>query len=654
MRLHATGPCGLLLILFLCIGSAAMAQKQEYGWVDFVRDFSVDEETEDEEGRLLYLQGLRELHEHPMNINTADIDDLLQLPFLSESQIEDIHAYVYLHGRMQTLGELMLLPTMDRETRRKLSLFVYAGDAPQAKQDTIGTHLRHDLNSRVDIPLYYRKGYQVKDGYRGDALYQRIRYTLQDSRHLRAGVRVEKDAGERYYDSYGAYAMLQDVGILKQAVVGDFRAGWGEGLVMGGSTWYSKSTPPMKTGSGIRPMTGMDEVRFLRGAAVTLKPTQSVETSLWVSHRKVDATLNADGEIQTLQTSGYHRTASEWDRRRNTAGTAAGGHLAWRGGGWHVGATGYLQHFGRPMNPGNATYRKYYPRGQNFGVVGANYGYRHYRVSVAGETAFSTEQCGWATLHRAQWQVSRNYTLSAIHRFYARNYYSFMSSALTENSSVQNENGILLHLKATPAEGWSVVGYVDFFHHPWPGYGLTHSSSGQELMGQVQYKRDVRHSLFARYQWKRKERFDVMEPHHRIKLQWNFLASETWKWQTTGLWHQVRNSMGMGIQQGVMFNWKKPALRMAAMMGYFHTDDYASRIYLYEPALYSSVSSASYFGHGFHAALTGRWTSRNGRWMMEAKYKMCRMLDREEQSSGLQTIFSPWKNDISLQFRVKI
>ena len=81
---------------------------------------------------------------------------------------------------------------------------------------------------------------------------------------------MEKDAGERFYDSYGAYAMLHDVGILDKAIVGDFRIGFGEGLVLGGSIWNSKSTPPLKTQGGIRPMTGMDETNFLRGAAATL------------------------------------------------------------------------------------------------------------------------------------------------------------------------------------------------------------------------------------------------------------------------------------------------------------------------------------------------------------------------------------------------
>ena len=48
------------------------------------------------------------LHAAPLNINTATKEELSMLPFLTDRQIEDIHAYIYMHGPMLTLGELQL------------------------------------------------------------------------------------------------------------------------------------------------------------------------------------------------------------------------------------------------------------------------------------------------------------------------------------------------------------------------------------------------------------------------------------------------------------------------------------------------------------------------------------------------------------------
>lgn len=624
-------------------------------WDDFVEEYTSDVERAEEEDLQLHMQELKELSEHPLNINTASIEDMLQLPFLSEAQIEQIHAYIYLHGQMQTLAELRLVPLIDEVTRRRLSLFVYAEPEKQEEDKRLFGNLRHDFSTRLDIPLYYRLGQQKQTGgYRGDPLYHRIRYQIGNSKHFQAGLRIEKDAGERFYDSYGGYAILHDVGILDRVVVGDYRIGFGEGLVMGGSTWSSKSTPPLKTQGGIRPMTGMDEANFLRGAAVTLSLGKHVRLSAFGSYRKRDATLTKKGEVQTLRTDGYHRTASEWERRRNVGSTVVGGNIQWYNKGFHLGATGYRQKFSRDLNPGTQQYRAIYPKGNAFGTAGVNYGYTRYRLSFAGETAYSTAGGGWATINRASWNIGRNYVLSAVQRFYAYQYYSFYSSTLAENSNAQNESGVLLHLQAEPLAGLQLTAYADFFHNPWPRYRMTHSSTGQDFMLQGTYALSRQHTLLARYQLKRKENGDRMEPHHRVKLQWTFEPSKRLRLQTTGSFHNVIGSNGFMLTQNARYTMEKPNLSFNGQLGYFHTDDYLSRIYVYQPALYSSVSSASYFGHGIMGVLTCRWKSKNEKLWLEARYGLLRYFDRDEQGTGLQQIFSPWKNDLSFQIRVKI
>ena len=642
----------LLFLFFMLLASSLAAQK--YDWDDFVEEYTSDVERAEEEDLQQHLQELKELSEHPININTATVEDLLQLPFLSEAQIEQIHAYIYLHGQMQTLAELRLVPLIDDATRRWIPLFMYAEPEQQETDKRLFSRLRHDFSTRLDIPLYYRVGQQQENGYRGDPLYHRIRYTLGNSRHFQAGLRVEKDAGERFYDSYGAYAMLHDVGILDKAVVGDYRIGFGEGLVIGGSTWNSKSTPPLKTQGGIRPMTGMDETNFLRGAAVTLSLGNHIKLSAFGSYRKRDATLTSKGEVQTLRTDGYHRTASEWEKKRNVGSTVLGGNIAWYNKGFHLGATGYWQKFSRTLNPGSQQYRAIYPKGNAFGAVGMNYGYTRYRLSFAGEVAYSTAAGGWATINRASWSIGRSYVLSAVQRFYAYQYFSFYASALAENSNAQNESGVLVHLQAEPLAGLQLTAYADFFHHPWPRYRMTHSSTGQEFMLQGSYAISRRHTLLARYQLKRKENGDRMEPHHRVKLQWTCEPSKLWRFQTTGSFHEVLGSKGFMLSQNVRLVLSKPSLSFNGQLGYFNTDDYLSRIYVTQPSLYSSVSSASYSGHGMIGVLTCRWQSRNRRWMLEARYGMVRYFDREEQGTGLQRILSPWKNDLSVQTRIKL
>ena len=643
----------LILLLFFFSITTSVAQNV-FTWDDFIEEITSSQESENEENLLPYLEELKELHEHPININTATIEDFKQLPFLNEQQIESIHAYIYLHGQMQTLGELLMLPLIDGQTYRWLHLFVYAGEVKKEEKKGLFKYLKNDFSTRVDIPLYYRKGYSTANGYAGNPIYHRMKYELGNSKHFRAGFHVEKDAGERFYDSYGGFALLKDVGIIKTTIVGDYRLELGEGLALGGSTWFSKAAPTSKMLTGIKPLTSTDEINFLRGAAITLRFGKEWEVTAFGSYRQKDATLNNNGEIQTLQTSGYHRTASEQKGKNIATATSFGGNVQWQKKGLHLGATGYFMHFNKLMNPGTATYRRFYPKGQNFSVASLYYGYNRYRFTLAGETAYSTEKGGIGTLNRLQWILSKRYTISAVQRFYHYKYYSFLGNAFAENSSAQNESGVLLHLKAQPWDRWQIICYADFFHNPWPRYRMTRASTGQEIMVEVSHQLNKIHTLQARYKLKRKEQADVMEPHHRTKLQWTITPSDKWKFQTTGWHHSVLGSNGWSIQETAYCTLQKPALKFSVMTGYFHTDDYNSRIYLYEPALYSSVSSGSYFGKGIHGVCTARWTSKKKRLMLEGKYALCKYFDRTEIGSALQAISSSWKNDVSLQIRIQI
>ena len=140
---------------------------------------------------------LKLLHEHPLNINSASVEDFQQIPFLNEQQIESIHAYIYLHGTLKSLGELRLIPLIDEDTYRKLRLFVFAGEKPGQKTFRGIGRPTGALSARTDVPLYYRRGYQVGNGYRGDPLYQRIKLNMTDHRHFQVDARLEKDPGER-------------------------------------------------------------------------------------------------------------------------------------------------------------------------------------------------------------------------------------------------------------------------------------------------------------------------------------------------------------------------------------------------------------------------------------------------------------------------
>lgn len=677
-----TGLRWLLALLVCCSTVPCLAQS--YTWDNFVQEYTegllADSDGEptstgDVQDDLLLqwdaqLQELRTLHDNPMNINTATREELLRLPFLDEEQVEEIHAYIYLHGFLQTQGELRLVPLLDSRARRFLSLFVtYGGDQTAAgRRHKPLSPVTNTLTARLDVPLYYRRGYQVSDGYAGDPLYHRTLYQLKAGSHLRLGGHIEKDAGERWVDSWGVHAELRQLGVLRKAVVGDFRMGFGEGLVAGGTSWFARSTPAARTQTGIRASAGTDETRFLRGAAATLALGREVEVTLFASARLLDATLLQDGSVRTLLATGLHRTSSERKHKNNTGTQVYGGNLTWRHKGWHLGATGYYQRFGRTLNPGEQAYRKYYPRGRQFGTMGIHYGKSVYRLAVAGETAFSTEQGlrgklpgearrggtqGIATLHRLTWRPTPRYTLSAVQRYYAPSYSSMQAAALSRGSRVQNENGLLLHLRAEPWDTWQILTYADFFHHPWPPYGCHTSRTGQEVQLQLVHPLGEHSSLAGRYLL-RHTTDDSRSTRHRMRLQFLTQPSSHWRLQSTASLLRTQYGTGFSLLQGVRYEHSTPSLMLSAVAGYARPGKSKSGMSEYLPTLSGAMGQVFLYGETLHGTLLGRWQSHGERWRIEARYSVRRMLDASTQGTGLLTIYSPWRNDLAFQVRLRI
>lgn len=656
----------VLLVLLWHLACPSFAQRQ-MSWDEFVEyahqwhDVSGSEEEDaDAQQWLENIEELQQLTLHPININTASREELLTLPFLSEVQIDDIREYISRYHGMRTLFELSLVRSVGYFERTVLPLFVYAGTTRDFQPNRLSlkemlTHQKHELQTRIDIPLYHRDGFLRENGYRGSRISNRTKYMFDATQHISASLHFKRDAGERGIDSYGGQVILKDLGHLAAFVAGDFRVGFGEGLVMNQGFGFGKSLSLSRSSQGLKAHRGSDEWGFLRGAGATLRFGQ-VSVSAFASRRAWDATLADDGSVKTIVKGGYHRTLAECGKKNSFHADMLGADVSWQNGPWHLGASGYYLHTSLPLNPGDALYRRIYPRGQAFCVMGANYGYEAYRWQFRGETAYSVEQGGLATLNSFSFRISNRYRLTASQRYYGKHYYSFFSSSLSENSGVQNETAATLRLDATPFDGLQLIAFADIFYNPWPRYGLTASSQGEEFVLQTQYSFNRRNQLSVRYSMKDKEYSSGRQMHHRLRLQWICQPNSVWRWQTTAMLHRLKGgSAGQAVGETLRYGQgtSRP-LHFSLSAIYFHTSDYDSRISLYEPNVAGRMSIPSFYGHGVRLSGTLQWQTWKQRLHLEMKYGFTNFFDRDTQSSGLQTIYSNVKNDITLQLRLKI
>lgn len=651
---------------------------QNYSWEEFVEKISVDEYD-----GLSYLtpmlDDLAELHEHPFNLNTATREELSQLPFLGEGEIEEILAYVYQYGPMQSLGELILIDELDYQTRQFLSLFVYVSPPSEEEEKIRLKNLwkngKHELITRLDIPLYERDGYKMPEKevllknpnkvYLGNSLYHHVRYGYRYRNRLYLGVTMEKDAGEPFgsygnkgYDAYSFHFLLQDCGILHTLALGDYRLGFGEGLVVntdfsfGKSALFNMNNRP----TTIKKFSSTSETSFFRGAAASLR-LGDWDVSAFYSYLPTDATLMDNGNISTLKTDGLHRTLLELSKKHNVVEQSAGGDVTWHARHFSLGMTTLYENFSRPFEKGSQLYRSYYPEGQDFLNVSAHYRVHYGNFLFSGETAFSDTYSGWATLNKAIYRFNNQYSVMALQRLFTYQYVGIRANSFSEGGAVRNESGWYLGAEMAPLNELKMSAYVDYFYFPWVKYGIPHASDGFEGSFQADWIPSRKLSVSGRYQIKRKERYGEPYLYHKLKLQGQYFPADNTELRLLGRYTRVRDQYGRhvkGYMAGTIAKWSSPKkdLRLSLSCAYFDSEDYKTPMSFYEPSVLYAFSFMTMYGQGIRMALNARWDVT--RWLMlMLKCGSTGYFDREEIGEGLQRIERRWKNDLSFLLRCK-
>lgn len=623
------------------------------------------------------LEELTNRLDQPLNLNEVTKEKLLIFPFLTELQIEDLLAYLYINGPMQSVYELQLVESMDKQSIELLIPYVCV--KPVEKSPTfpslknILTKGRHELITRIDIPFYKRKGYE--DSYLGPSVYHSTRYGFRYKDHVYAGITAEKDAGEPFlalhntkgYDHYSFYFLLKDIRRIKTLALGNYRLSFGQGLVMSNDFIMGKSTSLYTLGNraeGIKKHASTDEFNYQQGAAVAVN-WKKICLSAFYSHRSLDGIVKEE-QITSINKSGLHRTQKEAERSNLFALQLMGGNVAYTTNRLKMGVTGIYYFFDKPYEPALREYAKYNIRGNHFYNLGVDYKYRWNRFLLSGEAAIG-KSGGYALLNTLSYSKANNYTVSLVHRLYTHDYWAMYASSFSEGGHVQNENGWYLAVEANPFRYWKYFVSLDFFSFPWLKYGIDRASSGVDVQFQSTYAPSSRLSMFIRYRYKKKDKNytneekvkSVLPLHqHRLKYQFNYKANAFLAFKSVADYthlHQpgVQGSEGYQLAQVCTYAFRKWPLKCELQGSWFHTDDYFSRVYSYEKGMMYSFSVPSYYGIGTRIAFHMKYDVSQ-RLMIMAKVGQTRYHDRDEIGSGLDLIRGNKKADAQLQVRYKL
>ena len=636
------------------------------------------------------LEELADLKENPLPINKATKDQLARFPFLSDELIENILYYLYKYGPMLTEKELLMVEDMDLQTIRCLKPFITFEQPEKEKFKLSLKHLstygKHELSTRVDIPFYTKKGYQsiaskeIEENpnkrYLGYSFYHHLRYSFRYSDHVYVGLTVEKDAGEPFfagknkkgYDYYSPYVLIRNIGKIKALVLGNYRLNYGYGLVM--NTDFNMGKLAMITtlgnkSTGIKKHSSTDEYNYFQGMAGSYRLAKRWTIDAFYSYRKMDGTVE-NQFITSLKEDGYHRLPRDFEKKNTFTNQLIGSNIHYNGKYFETGLTMVYNVFNKVLNTTPRLYNKYYPRGRDFFNVSMNYKVFWKRFSFMGETAI--DKTGKiATINMLRYSPNGSFQLFVMNRFYDVAYQSIYARSIGEGSQVQNESGIYIGLETNVLQSFKLGAYGDFFYFPWKKYQLSkNGTSGFDGMVQLSYSPSYELNMFIRYRCKSKHKDLTLDNKEKKTLPY---IQQKWKYQLNYspidelmLKTQVdvvRNgyqyhtpSWGILVGQSIGYTFKNLPLHLYLNTAWFQTDDYASRISMYEKGLLYTFSIPSFYGKGERFALNIRYVL-NEHLIFQAKYGLTHYRDREVIGSGLEQIEGNCKSDLYLQLRFK-
>jgi hypothetical protein len=571
--------------------------------------------------RLAYYQ------KHPININSATVDELSDLGLLNELQINNLIIYRKLNGKLIDIYELQSIPMWDVALIESILPYIKLGRSQTAGEQLLSRLKgQHNLTMTWSGGLERSAGYDTstKNHYLGDPAYLRMKYRYQFKDLLQFGFSGEKDPGEQFFkgaqkagfDFYSFYVFVRKVGVIKALALGDYTVNMGQGLIQWQTLAFGKGSDVMsvkRQAPVLLPYRSGGEYNFNRGFGITIQKG-AIEATLFSSLKKISGNRYNDTTdwFSSMLTSGLHRTPLEIADRNTITQLSSGSNLSYHGRLFSLGLNTVYHFFSVPFQKRAAPYNIYAFSGNKLFQSSLDYSFALRNMHFFGEAAIDMH-LHHAVLGGVLIPLDPKIDLSLLYRNIAKGYQSISADAFTESSQPVNEKGIYVGIGIKPDALWQFNAYADIYCTPWIHYRVSGPSNGYDYMLQAVFRPDKSSEFSLRYRnfskpvdltgdqtipyvtavVKRNLRISMIEKisnalslKGRCEIMW--LAQEQMQPEQGFLAYLELNYR--------LLKWIKVDFRFQQ----FETDGYQSRVYAFGSDALSGYHTPAFYDKGFH------------------------------------------------------
>ena len=572
----------ILSLIMLCM--VVTVHGQDVSIEDIMEDIFNQLSEEDEIVQEDVQEQLMNIAANPIDLNHTNADELRELMFLSDEQIDAILMYQYEHG-FKEIYELQLIDCLRDYEIRNLLPFVRVDSLEVQEFRSSGGeemyfrevfyYAKHEMTLRMDAR-------NIED-FEGDPMYGKLRYRFNYRNRVQAGVSVLRrqgdeairQEGERW--DYGGYIQLKDIGPMKTVVAGNYQASFGYGLVVGspfkrGKSAYIQSTAT--TDEGLKKYSSVgDSYNYFHGVGATARVSRWADVSAFYSLRK--GKEEAWNHVVGVNATG------RWNRLK-------------------VGVTAVEEieaTSSQFRERSQASYSLEMKRREASGVMGVNARWNMGKVDIWGEVATSHgNKWGVGVITGVRYRPISDLNLLAIYRYYSPEFDNVYANSLCSWSRMKDEHGGYLGVEYNRLKNWQLSAFGDIW------------KTGFETMAQADFVPLKDYRMHTRFRVKRKDEKDT------YSLRWNMVYEfGQWKMKTQADGNMVQAegewTYGWSVLQDVEYRFSEVPIVLQLRAQAFDAREWNNRVYIYENDVLYAYAIPFVYGLG-------------GRFWLNARYKI--------------------------------
>lgn len=625
---------------------------------DIAEDLAADET--DPGAATIFMERLHELAENPVSLNSANEAELSRLFFLTDFQIKSLAGHIKSTGSVLSVFEIASIAGFDIRTAQIMNPFITLETASSGINKPV--KLRNSILSNIII-----KPGETDNSYIGPPWKFLMKYKT-DAGRLSAGFTIEKDAGEKIFsgspplpDFISGYIAFNGSGVIRKIIAGDFSAKFGQGSSI--NTGFNTGVPLTATGyfpsrSEIRPYTSSDENNFFRGIATELI-YKKLSLNLFFSHNRIDATLSSADDsarlfITNFQKSGLHNTNSLIMKKDAVSEIFHGINLSYYLNSFTAGINWSESIFSFPIEVNHydpATLFDF--RGEKKGMISAYYTGSIGKSLFSGE--FSTDYGNnYAIIQSYTMKASGRLTINCLYRKYTPGFGGLHCRGPGNSSSGGNEEGILGNFTFEAAKNLYISAGYDLCRYPWLKYRTSFPSQAKKSEIKIRYLPSLDFNVEISFNH-RTTSADKHASHGMPGI--SVISSETLKTIARYSLNERFSlrcridyktvdkgaSKGVLMSQDLIYSFRSIPFSLWGRYCLFNTDDWDSRLYIYEDDLLYSYSIPAYSGTGSSTYLMAKWEFGNYA-ELRLKYALTSLVQQQYMNKD--------RDEIRLQIRI--